>query len=109
MSFQTEFPDFPAADMPAIPAGFEDTSWHNDSCPSLTSDEIGLTIWIDYLDPALREYQDNQGAAQYPRFSVHCQNHGVESSGPSIMTDDWAEVLAFIEQRRSSAPPNIDL
>lgn len=104
MTYQTEFPDFPAADMPALPdgCGFVDTSWHNDACPSFTSDEIGLTIWVDFLDPALCEYQDAQGNRQYPRFAVHCQDHGVETSGPAIQTDDWAEVLAFIESHRGS-------
>jgi len=94
MSWQTEFPDFPAADLPAIPPGFEDTSWHNDTCPSFTSDEAGLTIWVDYLAPASREYE---GA--YPRFGVTAQDHGVETSGPSLMTDSWEEVLAFIDAR----------
>ena len=57
-TFQTEFPDYPAADMPALPAlgNFVDTSWHNDICPSITSDELGLQIWIDYPDPAQREH-----------------------------------------------------
>jgi hypothetical protein len=32
--YQTEFPHFPAADMPAIPEGFADTSWHNIASPS---------------------------------------------------------------------------
>jgi len=94
MSWQTEFPDFPAADLPAIPAGFEDTSWHNDACPSFTSDQIGLTIWVDYLDPALRELE---GA--YQRFCVTPQDHGVETTEPSLMTDSWEEVLAFINAR----------
>jgi hypothetical protein len=30
-TFQTEFPDFPVADMPTIPEGLEDTSWRNDA------------------------------------------------------------------------------
>lgn len=96
MTFKAEFPDFPEADMPAIPPGFEDTSWHNDACPCLTSDAYGLTIWIDYVDPAQREYE-----GKYPRFCVHSQDHGIETSGPSIQTDDWAAVLDFIESQRA--------
>jgi hypothetical protein len=89
--FQQEFPDFPAADMPAIPAGFVDTSWHNDVCPSFTSDSAGLIIWIDYLDPANREF-----GAKYHRFDIMQQDCGVERGGESLMTDDWAEVERFV-------------
>lgn len=55
MSYQTEFPDFKPADMPAIPAGFADSSWHNDACPRFENEQLGLTLWVDYLDPAERE------------------------------------------------------
>jgi hypothetical protein len=52
-----EFPDFDY-DLPSIP-GFEDSSWHNDICPSLTrtaADESQtLILWCDYADPAKRE------------------------------------------------------
>jgi hypothetical protein len=89
--FRKQFPDFPAEDMPAIPAGFVDASWHNDTCPCLVSDAAGLQIWVDYLDPTKREYE-----GKYPRFSVSQQRAGVEHSGPSIQTDSWDEVLAFI-------------
>lgn len=94
-TFREEFPDFPAADMPQLPEGFIDTSWHNNTCPSFTSDELGLEVWVDYLDPSQREY-----GPKYPRFNVSPQDHGVECSGDSLQTDDWVEVLAFIEDRR---------
>lgn len=55
--WQVEFPDFPAADMPVIPAGFTDRSWRNDMCPGFERGE--LTLWIDYLDPGLREFPDS--------------------------------------------------
>ena len=46
MTFQTEFPDYPVADMPAMPAhgDFVDTSRLNDGCPSIASDVLGITI-----------------------------------------------------------------
>jgi hypothetical protein len=91
MTYQTEFPDFAEADMPAIPAGFFDTSWHNDTCPSFTSDQLGLTITVDYADPSKREYE-----GKYARFSVSPQDHGVECSGDSLTTDDWSEITAFV-------------
>lgn len=91
--YQAEFPDFPDADLPAILDSFVDTSWHNDICPSFTSDALGLTIFTDYADAAKREFPDTK------RFTVQTQDHGVETSGPSLDTDDWAEVLAFVAAR----------
>ena len=92
--FSTEFPDFPAADFPAMPETFVDTSWRNDACPSITSDALGLTIWIDYADPAKREHD-----GKYLRFSVQNQSAGIETSG-GFDTDDWSEVLALIDSKR---------
>lgn len=96
MTFQTEFPDYPVADMPAMPAhgDFVDTSWHNDTCPSITSDALGLHIWIDFADKSVREFEDG------PRFIVVRQGHGIEVGETILETDDWDEVLSFIEQER---------
>jgi len=90
MTFRAEFPDFPAADFPALPPTFTDTSWHNDACPSMTSDVYGLTIWIDYADPDQREHPDTK------RFTVGHQEAGVEIGCESFDSDDWTEVLTYI-------------
>ena len=90
MTYREEFPDFVPEDMPAIPAGFEDTSWHNDVCPSFTSDACGLTIWVDYPKSQDREFEESV------RFSVAPQKDGIEVSGESLATDDWDEVLRFV-------------
>src|SRR5262245_52019198 len=102
-TFQTEFPDFPAAEMPAIPFGFYDTSWHNDTSPSFTSDQLGLLIWVDYLDPAKREYE-----GKYHRFSVQSQRNGIECSGPFLNTDSWDEVLAFVAEQQAELEASCD-
>ena len=96
-TFQTEFPDYPVADMPAMPAhgDFVDTSWHNDACPSITSDALGLRIWIDFADKTVREFENG------PRFIVTRQDGGIETGQTVIETDGWDEVLAVIEQERS--------
>jgi hypothetical protein len=96
-SFQTEFPDYPIADMPEMPAhgDFFDTSWHNDACPSITSETLGLHIWIDFSDKSVREFE---GGA---RFIVVRQEHGVDTGHTVIETDDWNEIIAVIEQERS--------
>lgn len=89
-TYKTEFPDFPDADWPAMPAGFEDSSWHNDAMPSIASEHY--QIWIDYADVALREYGD-----KYPRFNVQPMRNGIEITGNGgLITDDWNAVLAFL-------------
>ena len=65
MAWKEEFPDFDDAESCAslIYQGFEDVSWHNDTCPSFEC--CGIVIWVDYVDPMLREYPDAPG-----RFAV---------------------------------------
>ena len=54
-----EFPRFPEP-LPEI-EGFEDTSWHNDACPSIGM-ELGeddwLTLFVNYPNPKQREIGD---------------------------------------------------
>ena len=86
MSYQIEFPDFDAAGEAdaLIAAGFKDTSWHNDTCPSFTRD--GLWIFVDYVDPARREFPEA------PRVVVKTDD--VE---PALLFegDDMAQALAL--------------
>ena len=88
MTCKTEFPDFPDSDMPAIPAGFEDSSWHNDACPSMRNATLQLLIWINYSDP---EKQETLG---WPRFLVVDEND--ERGEATLETDDWNEVLQHL-------------
>jgi hypothetical protein len=90
LRLETEFPDYDVKTLPPIPDGWLDTSWHNNSAPSFESN--GYNVWIDYLDPALREC--NEGA----RFIVHkLDDDGAFKDGdPVIVTDDWDAVLAVV-------------
>jgi len=91
-TFREEFPDFPVTDMPAMPPTFEDTSWHNNTMPSITSDALGLHIWIDYTDHSKREC-----TAGSPRFLVERQDHGVEIGDEYVLqTNEWSEVLTLL-------------
>ena len=58
-AFEIEFPDFDARSEAEalIGAGFADTSWHNDACPSFTRE--GLWVFVDYVDPSRREFPDS--------------------------------------------------
>jgi hypothetical protein len=78
--------------MPAIPDGWRDASWHNDTMPFfVASPERG--VWVGYADESLREFGGGK------RFSVVALVNGMyePDDTPSILeTDDWAEVLQFL-------------
>lgn len=88
MTYRTEFPDFPAADMPEIPFGFDDMSWRNDACPRFDSEALGLTLWIDFKDPAQREIE--HGGKRFT-LVIGDEPEAIEES------DDMADILAAID------------
>lgn len=92
MSYRTEFPDFDPATMPAIPAGFEDESWHNDACPSFHHEGLRLTIWVDYADPQHRDSADST------RFALIRTDEERTWLGELVDSDDWSDILAGIEE-----------
>lgn len=92
MTYQTEFPDF-ILDV-EIPAGFDDQSWHNDVCPRFEKnlpDGQYLVIWVDYADPEDREYSNCH------RFAVDIHDHDATYLDTLIRSDNWQEILNFID------------
>ncbi|KVK43594.1 hypothetical protein L905_24050 [Agrobacterium sp. TS43] len=88
-----EFPDFDIATLPAIPDDWQDTSWHNDTCPSF---EVlpQWHVYIDYADTALREFPDSP-----TRFSLQA----VRADGESFTlldTNDWQAVLDRVDLQK---------
>lgn len=94
MTYLTEFPDFDPSTMPAIPAHWQDISWHNDTCPSF---QIGasLAVMVDYADAAQREHPES------PRFSIHPMEDGtyLSDSFSLLDSDDWSEVLTMVAEK----------
>jgi hypothetical protein len=88
MTYAIEFPDFPAADLPVIPDGFADESWHNDAMPCFASDTF--RIWIDYTDETKREYQGGT------RFAVCRLSDADNGADAFLQTNEWREVLRAI-------------
>lgn len=92
-----EFDDYPHDALPPMPQGFEDCSWHNDTCPSITNGTFGpddahdgpaLLVFIDYPNPEQREFPKGK------RFTVGRTDQGDFTT--ALETDDWADVLALI-------------
>lgn len=100
MTYATAFPDFPASDLPAIPAAWLDTSWHNDACPSFEVISAGpgdatapfgrIRVWVNYAASDRREFTGQ------PRFAVAAE--GVDSLD-LLQTDDWQSVLDYCGAR----------
>ncbi|MCJ2180175.1 hypothetical protein [Novosphingobium album (ex Hu et al. 2023)] len=84
------FPDFPPAAMPPIPGNWIDKSWRNDAAPSfkVCTGPMGepVEMWIDYLDPAMREID---GA---PRFALY-RRDTEDDLVPIYSGDDQAEAM----------------
>lgn len=91
-----EFPDYSVADLPSIPEGFEDSSWHNDACPSFTNDALALILYVDFAKPEDRE------TPKMNRFSLHKLDvEGcMTDADPVVSTEDWNEVLRAVEAAR---------
>ena len=92
---RAEFPDYDTATLPPIPDDWEESSWHNDACPSFTASADRLHVFVDYADPAAREFRDG------PRFNVRGNMFGIDGGDDDftdelLNTDDWAEVLRFV-------------
>jgi len=77
------FPDYDDQ-LPTI-AGFVDSSYGNDLCPSIYSETLDLRIYCDYKDETKRE-----GCGM--RYNVT-----IDDRGEALLeTDDLADVLAFV-------------
>jgi len=93
--FKQEFPRFPVDAFPALPGGFEDSSWHNDVCPSITNEKAQLHIFVDYPEAKDRECK---GMKRYSVNRLDVEGC-LTDADPVLLTDDWAEVMLLIEPK----------
>jgi hypothetical protein len=84
--YRLTFPDFPESDCPEIPQAWKDASDDTPLCPSWLIG--GLRIFVDYLDPTLREISVGK------RFFV--VDEDLWLGDELLQSDDWAEVLDFV-------------
>lgn len=94
-AYLVEFPDFDHEVPDCLGAwGFTDESWHNDVCPSFFHAGASLTLWIDYLDPTLREMDGKTFCL------VRLDEDRNRVGEPLAETDDFDEVrAAFLADR----------
>ena len=92
-----EFPDYDDT-LPTL-EGFDDYSWHNDSCPSLGKELPNgdfICIYLDYKDKNLSDFADLEGE-NYARFRVGNEK---QSGDYEVLfeSNDWAEIEQFIKE-----------
>ena len=95
MTYKTEFPDFGELDV-AVPSDFEDTSWHNDVCPSFRSSSRGFLLYIDYADEEKREFPEDKARFTVERMIGDTFTPDNSNVTTLLFTDDWNAVLALI-------------
>lgn len=99
MNYTKEFPYFDF-DIPALPQGFIDTSWHNDVSPKFErkyDKTHSVIFWVDYLDESRREC----GGRQFTVFLQLTDDDGVGSYVEPeyiIETDSWDQAVNAINQ-----------
>jgi hypothetical protein len=95
--FEREFPDFPAADVPAVlqGEGWTDNSWHNDACPFFMHEASGVGVWCGYAGPEFRENIGERFTAQAMEWHAESNGwqHDLTGGGVLFATDD-ADTLA---------------
>jgi hypothetical protein len=97
-NYKHAFPHFDDT-LPTL-AGFYDSSWKNDACPSITKDlgnETYLQIFIDYKDQTKSDFYD-VAKEHYSRFHVNLDkpNEWLDSKF-LFSSNDWASVENFIK------------
>lgn len=97
--WQIEFTDYPADSMPDLPAGWVDSSWHNDVCPSFENTALGLVLYVDHPDPNEREH-----GPETPRYSLHRWDEESLSLGESFLASEaWEDISDAVAGAARSA------
>lgn len=92
MSCLGEFPDYDGEFY--CPKGWEDSSYHNDTCPHILkrleteTQEIEAMVWQDYVNEGKREC----GGKRY-QFQITANGYDVFY----FQTDDWGEIETLME------------
>lgn len=115
-NFREEFPSFPADSMPVLPAGWEDTSWHNDACPSFTNKAARVAMFVDYPNIEDRELSeggrfvvyavDKDGCALCDCATIYegdsieaaldtAQRHAAREIDPHAICAKWVRVIGI--------------
>jgi len=88
-----KFPEFTRDELPPMPDGFTDNSWHNDTCPCAIRPIGGayyLVLWVEKKNPAEREYSC---AKRYCLTVVTFHSNFAEVV---MESDSWADIVSAL-------------
>ena len=89
--YKTEFPDFDF-EIPKIPDGFVDDSWHNDICPKFErkyNETHKMVLGVNYLDENRREC----GGKQFTVIIMESDDYFYVEPEYEMETDSWDEAI----------------
>jgi hypothetical protein len=92
-----EFSDFPAADMPEIPAGFVDSSWGCEPCPRFRNDALSLWLSVNYSDTAQREFEEEDARFYLKYEGANPESNNFTGETEYLEFEEWPDVLAAIQ------------
>lgn len=103
-TYRDYFPNFDDV-LPEI-EGFRDNSDRDDICPKLTSDELGVDLFIDYKDVERSEFKKGRLNGHLGRFRLLQGSDALEPfdyATPKnyVETNDFDEVLSAIYELRT--------
>lgn len=100
--YKQKFPDYDYEIK--MPAGFWDSSWHNDVCPSIRRDihhDLGVKIYCDYSDYGRRELGNQH------QFTVCLEDDhldGLEDKGVFNNFDDAVLFANALAEKMKAIP-----
>lgn len=100
-AWRAEFPDYPTEDMPVLPEGWVDASWHNDACPSFVNDKLRAALFTDYRDSKTRGL-GLEGGARFIVFNMDDEGNIETNLKPLAAGDDIDAVLAELSAKRAA-------
>jgi len=106
MNYRSEFPRFPVSAYASelLTLGFVDQSNHNDSCPSFTSPDNKIRVWIDYPNACDREHKEHfQFGVDFGDFHPESSEWGTADHSEAF--EEWDEVLAAIKRGAPAPAP----
>jgi len=97
-NYKHEFPRYDD-ELPTL-NGFEDSSWHNDACPSLMKhidDSTFIQIFCDYKDKDNSDFADLEGDS-YNRFNIMLANAEKDWSIALFESNSWDDIVEYLHR-----------
>jgi hypothetical protein len=94
--YKTEFSDFDF-EIPQLPDGFEDDSWHNDVCPKFErkyNETQKVVFWVNYKKKSRREC----GGCQFIVVIMESEDYFYSEPIEVIETNSWNKAINAINK-----------